>query len=348
MKLLKSKQIRILLILFLLLPVMIFVSVNAGYTNISVTRFIEVILGGGAAGEKLVLLQFRLPRIVLAMLVGIGFSLSGCIIQGITKNALADPGLIGINSGASFVVVMFIGLSGSLSFLATFSLPFLSFIGAVITGTFIYILSINKKSGVNPMRLVLNGVAIQAGINACMTLLIINLDDSQFEFITKWQAGNIWGANWKMVISLLPWIIVGSIILLFNAKNLDILSMGDDISYGLGVAVSREKGKLLFTAIGLAAASVAISGSISFVGLIAPHLGRRLVGAKHKFLIPACSMIGALLVLSADTIARIIIMPSELPTGIVVSVLGAPYFIFLLIRSRNASKKTSGGNYETN
>jgi iron complex transport system permease protein len=198
------------------------------------------------------------------------------------------------------------------------------------------------------MRLVLNGVAIQAGINACMTLLIINLDDSQFEFITKWQAGNIWGANWKMVISLLPWIIVGSIILLFNAKNLDILSMGDDISYGLGVAVSREKGKLLFTAIGLAAASVAISGSISFVGLIAPHLGRRLVGAKHKFLIPACSMIGALLVLSADTIARIIIMPSELPTGIVVSVLGAPYFIFLLIRSRNASKKTSGGNYETN
>lgn len=268
-----------------------------------------------------------------------GFSLSGCVIQGITRNPLADPGILGINAGAGLIVMLFLVLNGTLGFASALALPFMAFVGAAATGMIIYLLSFRRRSGPRPIALILNGIAIQAGINALMTLLVLQLDSTQHEFLAKWQTGSIWSSNWKLVVVLVPWIIVGIIVLILSARRLDVLTMGDEISYGLGLKVGREKAKLLLTAVSLAAASVAISGSISFVGLIAPHLSRRLVGAKHSVLIPTCALMGALLVLTADTVARTIIQPSEIPTGIVVSVIGAPYFIYLLISQRRNKLK---------
>lgn len=333
----KKNRRYILILLLLLIPVAFFVSINAGFTDYGIMDILRILAGKGDGKENLVVLQFRMPRILLAMLIGAGFALSGCIIQGITRNPLADPGILGINAGAGVMVLLYVVLHGTASFGSVFGLPFLSLIGALATGALIYGLSTQKTKGVSSMRLVLNGVAIQAGINSVMTIVIMKLDDSQHEFLAKWQAGSIWNANWKFVATLLPWIVIGIIYLLFRSRYLDILAMGDDVSSGLGVAVAREKFRLLFTAVALAAACVAVSGSISFIGLMAPHLSRKLVGSGHRLLVPVCAITGGLLVLIADTVARTVIEPSEIPTGIVVSLLGAPYFIFLLLKER---KKT--------
>lgn len=335
----KKNRKYVLFLLLLLLPAAVFISINAGFTDYHVTDILRILAGGGSGKENLVVLQFRMPRILLALLIGAGFALSGCIIQGITRNPLADPGILGINAGAGIMVLLYVVLHGAVSFGSVFGLPFLSLIGALAVGGLIYALSSSRTKGVSSMRLVLNGVAIQAGINSVMTVVIMKLDDSQHEFLAKWQAGSIWNANWKFVAALLPWIVIGIIYLIFHSRHLDILAMGDDISFGLGVAVAREKYKLLFTAAALAAACVAVSGSISFVGLMAPHLSRKLVGSGHRLLIPVCALAGGLLVLIADTVARTVIEPSEIPTGIVVSLLGAPYFVFLLLKERKNTVK---------
>lgn len=330
----------IFLVLVLLVPILFFISINAGYTDISFIKLLHILTGHGTPKENIIIFQFRLPRIIIAMLVGAGFSLSGCILQGVTKNSLADPGLMGINAGAGIVVLLFMTLSGTLTIGGVMSLPIFSLLGALVTGGVIYMLSTRKSYGVSPIRLILNGIAIQAGINAAMTLLILKLDDTQTEFLASWQAGSIWNSTWKSVIALSPWIIICFILLILLSRKMDILIMGDEIAKGLGVSVAREKRRLLILAVALAAASVAISGNINFVGLIAPHLSRRLVGARHKILVPTCALVGAILVLGADIIARTIIEPAELPTGIVVSVIGAPYFILLMLKNRKGIGKS--------
>lgn len=329
----------VLIISLLLLLLLFFISINAGYTPIGFKDILRILTGGGNAKENLIVFDFRLPRIVIAILVGMGFSLSGCVLQGITRNALADPGLMGINSGAGIVVVIFIALSGTMSTSSVLTLPFFSLLGALLTSALLYAISVQKGYGLKPTRLILNGVAIQSGINALMTIIVLQLDDTQYNFLAVWQAGSIYNSNWKLVISLVPWIIVGMLYLFYKAKELDILMVGDELSSGLGVAVGKEKKRLLFTAVALAAASVTVSGSLHFVGLLGPHMARRIVGARHKILLPFCAITGAILVLAADTIGRTIVEPSEIPAGIVAAILGAPYFIFLLITNSRAKQK---------
>ena len=332
-------KIKVVMVLLLLLPILFFVSINAGYTDIPLLKILHIITGSGTAKENIIIFGFRLPRIMIAMLAGAGFSLSGCVLQGITRNSLADPGLMGINAGAGFVVLLFMTLSGTLTIGKFVSLPIFSLLGALLTGGLIYILSSHKTNGILPFQLVLNGVAIQAGIQAMMTLLILKLDDSQAEFLAAWQGGSIWNSTWNSVIALLPWLIIGFILLMCNSRTMDVLSMGDEIAKGLGAKVGREKRKLLFLAVALAASCVSISGNMNFVGLIGPHLSRTLVGSKHKILLPVSGLVGAVLVLGADIIARTVMEPMEIPTGIVVSVIGAPYFIFLLLRNRKTVRK---------
>ncbi|WP_099468037.1 FecCD family ABC transporter permease [Konateibacter massiliensis] len=322
-----------------LLIVLFFISINAGYTKIGFFDVLRILTGGGDSRENLVIFSFRLPRIVIAILIGMGFSLSGCVLQGITRNPLADPGLMGINSGAGIVVVIFTTLSGTLSIGSVLMLPFFSLLGALLTSMVLYIISTDKTYGLKPTRLILNGIAIQAGINALMTLIVLQLDDTQFDFIAVWQAGSIWNSNWKLVASLVPWIVIGMFFLFYKAKELDILMVGDELSSGLGVSVAKEKKKLLFAAVALAAASVTVSGSLHFVGLLGPHMARRIVGARHKALLPFCALTGAILVLAADTIGRTIVEPSEIPAGIIAAILGAPYFIFLMITNSRMKKE---------
>lgn len=310
------------------------VSMNTGYSKLSPLDTLRTLFGGGSDKENLILFSFRLPRIVVSILVGAGLALSGCIIQGISKNALADPGLLGINAGAGLMVIMFVLFFGAESFLSVFTLPFLALIGAGVTAIAIYTLAFKKGEGVAPTRLILTGVAVQAGISALTTVLVVKLDETQFNFVATWQAGSIWGSNWRFVLALLPWLLLLIPYVLYKSRVLDVLNLGDDVAYSLGASVERERRGLLAVSVALAASCVAVSGSISFVGLIAPHLARRLVGPKHSILLPACALTGAVLVSAADTVARVIVQPSELPTGIMVAIIGAPYFLYLLAKSR--------------
>ncbi len=324
----------IVLTFSVLLILSFIVSMNTGYTKLSPLDTLRTLFGGGSEKENLILFSFRLPRIVVSILVGAGLALSGCIIQGVSRNALADPGLLGINAGAGLTVILFVLFFGSQSTITIFTLPFLALIGAGITAVLIYTLSYKRQIGIAPIRLILTGVAVQAGISALTTVLVVKLDDTQFDFVATWQAGSIWGSNWKFVLALLPWLLLLIPYVLSKARALDVLNLGDDIAYGLGASVEKERRGLLAAAVALAAACVAVSGSISFVGLLAPHLARRLVGPRHRVLLPACALAGAVLVSVSDTIARVIVQPFEIPTGIMVAIVGAPYFLYLLTKSK--------------
>jgi iron complex transport system permease protein len=330
-----SKRITVLIVLGILLILFIIFSMNAGYTRLAPVDILRILLGGGSEKENLILFAFRLPRIIIAMLVGAGLALSGCIIQGISRNALADPGLLGINAGAGLMVILFVLFFPEKTALSIFTLPFLALIGAGLTAVLIYILAYKNLEGLSPLRLILTGVGMQVGISAAMIVLTILLDESQYNFVAVWQAGRIWGASWKYVIALLPWLIILVPYVFSKARVLDVLGVGEETAWGLGVAVERERRILLTAAIALAASCVAVSGNISFVGLIAPHLARRLVGPGHLILLPCCALAGALLVSVADMLARTLVQPSEIPTGIVVATLGAPYFLYLLAKSRS-------------
>jgi iron complex transport system permease protein len=318
----------------ILLLLIIVVSLNTGYVKLSPLDTLSTLFGGGGEKEKLILFSFRMPRIVLSMLVGVGLALSGCIIQNISKNDLADPGLLGINAGAGLVVILYVMFFGSQSFLSIFTLPFLSLVGAGLTAILIYFLAFRKRRRSSSFNLVLNGVAVQAGISALTTVLVIKLDETQFDFVASWQAGSIWGSNWKFVWALLPWLLLLIPYVMSKSNVLNILDLDNDVARGIGVNVEKERRGLLAASVALAASSVAVSGSISFVGLLAPHLARKIVGPKHNILLPTCALTGAVLVSGADAIARVLLQPTEIPTGIAVAVIGAPYLLYLLIKGK--------------
>lgn len=314
----------------ILLFLIFIISMNVGYIKLSPKDTLRTVFGGGTDEEKLILFNFRLPRIIISMLVGGGLASSGCIIQGLSRNPLADPGLLGINAGAGLMVILYVIFFGSQSFLSVFTLPFLAFLGASLAAILIYLLSYKRGSGLSPLNFILTGVAIQAGISALTTILVVKLDETQFNFVATWQAGSIWGSNWKFVLALVPWLLILTPYVIYKRKVLDILNLGEETAKSLGVSVEKERRNLIMASVALTASCVSISGNISFVGLLAPHLARKLVGPKHEILLPTCAFTGAILVSIADTIGRVILQPGEIPTGIVVAVIGTPYFIHLL------------------
>ena len=320
--------------LTILLVLIVIISLNTGYIRLSPLDTFKTLFGGGGYNENIILLNFRLPRIVLSMLVGVGLALSGCIIQNISKNDLADPGLLGINAGAGMMVILYVLFFGSQSFLSIFTLPFLALVGASVAATIIYLLAFRKNRGYSSFTLVLTGVAVQAGISALTTVLVVKLDETQFDFVATWQAGSIWGSNWKFVLALLPWLLLLVPYVLSKSNILNMMDLDENVSKGLGVPIEKERRCLLAASVALAASCVSVSGNISFVGLIAPHLSRKLVGPRHNILLPTCALTGAVLVSASDTISRVILQPIEIPTGIMVAIIGAPYLLYLLVKGK--------------
>jgi len=333
----KKKKIRymVTICIFLCLIFTTFLlSMDAGLIHLSPIDVLKVLVNHGTSQQELILFDFRLPRIVISLLVGSGLAVSGAILQGITRNSLADPGILGINVGAGLVVVLFISFFSSMQVVPVFALPFAALMGAVLTATLIYILTYKKGQGLSPMRMILIGIAVASGIEAALIVLTIHLDPRQLQFVTIWLAGSIWGTNWNFVLTLLPWILILMPLAFSKARVLNILNLYEDVSKGLGMAIEKERLILLGIAVGLAGSCVAVGGNMGFVGLIGPHLARKLVGPKHQFLLPASALSGSLLLIVADTLARLIVQPSEIPTGILVSIIGAPYFLYLLAKSK--------------
>nr|WP_256830684.1 MULTISPECIES: iron ABC transporter permease [unclassified Paenibacillus] len=331
----KKGGFTVMAVLGILIIAAFIISMNTGYIRLSPLDVIKTLFGWGTGKQELILFEFRLPRIVISVLVGAGLAVSGCILQGITHNALADPGILGINAGAGLTVMLFIFLFPTSAAAPVLWLPVTALVGAGLTAALICILAYKRHKGFVPTRLLLTGIAVATGIKAAMIVLTLRFDPDQYQFVATWLAGSIWGSSWKFVLALLPWIVVLLPFVFFKARVLNVLNLGDQTAVGLGTPIGKERLMLLGAAVGLAGSCVAVSGGIGFIGLIAPHLARRLVGPKHQMLLPTSALAGALLLIVADTLGRWIVQPSEVPAGLVVAVIGAPYFLYLLAHAKS-------------
>ncbi|MBI1259732.1 MAG: iron chelate uptake ABC transporter family permease subunit [Chloroflexi bacterium] len=323
-------------VLMLVALVTLIVSVSYGEYDIPPLEVVRTILNVNQdnpdyANLRLVVDSFRLPRIVLAFLVGAALAVSGALMQGITRNPLADPYLLGVSGGAALAAISLIVW---LKNIPIGLLPFAAFAGALLAAGAIYLFAW-KRGSTTPIRLILIGVAVQSLVGAATTIMLLfgKITDVQQAYV--WLTGSVYGRKWEHVYALGGWLILWLPLAFVLARSLNLLNLGDDTAKGLGLQVERQRGLLMVISVALAAAAVAVSGTIGFVGLVAPHIARRLVGPSHEGVIPVSALLGGALVMLADLIGRAVIAPNELPVGIVTAIIGAPYFVYLLYRSRN-------------
>lgn len=323
-------------IIVILTALVLVVSVSYGEYDITPWQVVQTITGTlpddhpDARNFNLVVYTFRLPRILTAFLVGMALATSGAIMQGITRNPLAEPGILGVSAGAGLAAVAIIVWFKEIPL--TY-LPWAAFGGALLTAIAVYGLSW-KNGGSTPVRLILIGVAFAAALGALTTFMLVFGDINDVQQAYVWLAGSVYGRNWQHIQTLSAWLLVLLPLAIFSARQLNTLSLGDDIARGLGTRVEWQRVLLLVISVALAAVAVAVAGTIGFVGLVAPHITRRLVGPSHEGLIPITALFGGGLLVLADLIGRWVIAPSELPIGIVTALIGAPYFMYLLYRYR--------------
>jgi ABC-type Fe3+-siderophore transport system, permease component len=312
--------------LSILVVVFSIISLSAGAVWITPKEIILSLLGSSEGGNKFILENYRIPRTILSILIGSGLAVSGAIFQGVLGNPLASPDVIGITKGAGLAAAIVLVLFPKAPVV---TLPIAALAGAAIVAILIYLFSFRR--GARPAVIALVGVALGAICNAAIQYLMVK-NPIGINVALVWLSGSLWGKSMVEVLMLLPWVIVFLPIAFLISDKLDVLSLGDDVATSLGENVKVLRILLLILAVILTGSSVAISGTIGFVGLLAPHMARRIVGAKHKFLLPTSAMLGAILILVSDSIGKGLFVPIEIPTGIVTSVIGAPYFLYLLIK----------------
>lgn len=307
------------------------VNISVGEYPVPLLDVVRTVLGLPIGNEdySFIVNTLRLPRMLVAALVGMALGVSGAIMQGLTRNPLADPGILGISAGAGLVAVTLIVVVRNVP---AGAIPLGAFGGAVIVAALIYLLA--WRGGDSPLRLILVGIGLGAICSALTTLMITFGEINDVQRALIWLTGSVYGRSWAELWALLPWVALFAPLALLLARDLNALNLGEDIARGLGSPVGLRRGLLLLAAVALAAATVAAAGTIGFVGLMAPHLGRRLVGTDHSGLLPTAGVLGALLVVAADLVGRTIVAPVELPAGLVTAAIGAPFFIALLWRQR--------------
>ncbi len=283
------------------------------------------------ADHDFIVNTLRLPRMLVAVMVGLALGISGAILQGLTRNPLADPDILGISPGAGLVAVTLIVVVRNVS---SQMVSFGAFAGALLAALLIYLLA--WRGGDSPLRLILIGIGLGAVAGALTTLMITFGDLYDVQRALIWLTGSVYGRSWKELWALLPWVLLFVPPALLLARDLNTLNLGEEIAHGLGVSVALRRGLLMLMAVALAGSTVAAAGTIAFVGLMAPHIARRLVGVDHNGLLPAAGLVGAFTMVAADLIGRTLFAPIELPVGLVTAGIGAPFFIYLLWQQRNA------------
>lgn len=321
-----------------ILFIVFIISLQLGSYQIPFLDVVKTLFGGGDGVMETVVFDLRLPRILIALAVGAALSTSGCILQSVTKNPLADPGILGINAGASLAVVLLIFSGGTVYYdkigmTSMVLMPVVAVIGAILSATLIYILS-RKNKKVSPMRLILNGIGVNAGLSAFITLYQLNMSQGDYSQALTWTSGSLWGSSIDFFYIVAPISILLIIFTLYKSKTLDVMDLGDELATGLGVSVEKERICLLVIAVIIAAVATAVAGNISFLGLISPHIARKLVGPVHRRLIPVAAVISMIIILVADGISRTVFSPIEIPVGITISIIGVPYFIYLMLTSK--------------
>lgn len=327
------KSLILFLVLLALLGLGLFLDVNAGYSQIPLRDILEILGGGGVQAQRYTLLELRLPRVITSMLAGMALALSGALLQGITHNDMADPGILGLNAGSGLAIALVILGAGGLFASYGLMLPAAALFGALATGWITTRLSMAGQR-VKPGRLLLIGVAVSMALNALSTMVMLRLPDSQYAFVQNWIAGSLWGADWQNAGLLALGILVFGGYAVFCSWTLNVLGLGEEVARGLGVDVQRVYRRFLIAACALSALACAAGGGLAFVGLICPHLARRLAGWNHRRMLPAACLLGGVLLVYADIISRTLLLPAEIPVGIVSAVIGAPYFLYLLVKKR--------------
>ena len=326
------KQRLLLAALLALIGITAVVGAGLGYSSLSYDRLLPTLLGRGTFKEEFVLFSVRLPRIAITVLAGAALALSGALLQGVARNDLADPGILGINAGAGAAIAVFYLFVPIDARAFAFAIPLVAFAGGLSTAAAVYAFAYTRRDGLHPVKLVLSGVGLSMALSGLMVVLISASERAKVEFIAKWLAGGVWGADWLYAAAVAPWLLALVPYALYKARRLDLLALSEPSAVGIGVDVRKERASLLLAAVALASAAVSVTGGIAFVGLMAPHIARGLVGPRHRLLLPASLLIGAFLLLLADTIGRNLADPDGLPAGIIAALIGAPYFLYLLMR----------------
>ncbi|MEE6132552.1 MULTISPECIES: iron ABC transporter permease [Bacillaceae] len=327
MKQKKQTYMKVLMLVLLVIVASV-ISLGVGAVYISPVEVIQTLLGTSQDG-LFILNNYRIPRILIALIVGASLAVAGAILQGILKNPLASPDVIGVTKGAGllavFVIIIFPGAS-------MIAVPIAAFLGAAVIALVLMIFS--HTSGAKPYTLALVGVALGAICQAGIQYFMIKFPDN-VNTTLLWLTGSLWGRGWSELWFLLPALILTPIIIIFTPK-LDILNLGDDVASGLGERTRALRYTLLGIAVILTGVAVAVVGTIGFIGLIAPHIARRLVGSQSKFLLPTSALTGALFLLIADSVGRGLVPPIEIPAGIVTAIIGGPYFLYLLRKEQSS------------
>ncbi len=271
----------------------------------------------------------RLPRTVVAWGVGMALAIAGTLTQGITRNPLAAPGIIGVNAGAALAAVSLIVAFPTVPMAA---LPLAAFMGALVVAMLIYLLA--WKGGSSPVRLILVGVGFSLIAGALTNLMVTFGNIHNVSQALVWLAGSVYGRSWAQVAAFTPWLVGFGLLSLLLSRELNALQLGDDVARSLGSRLEWQRVLLLLSSVALAGAAVATAGNIGFVGLMAPHMARQLVGPSHEGLLPVAALTGGMVVVMSDLVGRLVFAPIELPCGIITAVIGAPYFLYLLIRTR--------------
>ena len=321
-------------ILAALLLGLFFLHLQAGFHYFTKEHLLAILFFGGTPEERLTVFDFRMVRSILAVLIGMGLAVSGAVFQTISKNELASPSLLGVNAGAALAVMLLIYGSSSATGLGIWQQPLAAVVGGALAAALVFFLSHRRGRMTSTYNLVLNGIAVTAGLHALQILLLVSLDPTRFQQVNTWLIGSIFGNSWTHVDILFFIVLAGLLFLLANHETLDLLALREETALGLGLRVNRTRFVLLMAAVVLASSCVAIGGSIGFVGLICPHIARRLVGVAHCRNLPVTALLGGILLVAADYTARIIIAPDEMLVGLVVSLIGAPYFLYILLRSK--------------
>ncbi|AVM45865.1 iron ABC transporter permease [Victivallaceae bacterium BBE-744-WT-12] len=311
--------------LLALLALVMLVSMRFGSLKLTFAEIVGTLWNRPDGINGQIIFNIRLPRILLGALVGGSLAAAGTILQGVMRNPLASPGIIGVSAGG--------GLGGILVMLVLPQFGYLlvpaAFGGALVTAVLVYLLA--WKRGVNPVRLILAGVAVSAMLGAfSSTILILNAEKAGG--VLDFTIGSLSARSWPQIEQVAPYMAAGFAVALMLGQKLNILTLGDEVATGLGMRVERTRFLLLAVAALLAASAVSVAGLLGFVGLIAPHIVRIVIGSDNRFLIPASALFGGIMVVGCDTVGRMAMDPSELPVGVIMSLLGPPFFLWLLRR----------------
>lgn len=312
--------ITILLLLFLLCS-----SIVYGYTDTTWKLAIDAFTDFNGTNEHIVIQSVRLPRALIASAIGASLAISGVLMQTLTKNPLASPDIFGVNAGAGLAVVTGVTVFG-ISNLQVFT--WLSFLGAAIAAISIFMIGSMGRGGLTPMKLTLAGAAMTAMV-ASLTQGLLVSNEALLEQVLFWLAGSVSGRSLDNLVAVLPYLAAGWVLALIMSGKMNVLSMGEDVAKGLGLNIVLLKLVLGLAIILLSGGSVAVAGPIGFIGIVVPHLTRSIVGIDHRWLIPFSGLFGAVLLIAADVISRYILMPREVPVGVMTAIIGTPFFIYI-------------------